>query len=422
MSKWKKIKIGELLTRYKEPVDIQDGVVYNRVTIKTKHKGVKIRDQEIGAKIGTKKQWKVKEGQFILSRIDARFGALGMIPKEVDGSIVTNDFLAFDVNENILKKYLFLQLLKSPIFLDACRKASRGVTQRKRVDEDFLLNYEITIPQIERQEKIVRMIQNSETKCKQLDLKNYEQKAVLKELRAQILQDAISGRLTAEWRTQNPDTESSSKLFEQIKAEKEKLIAEKKIKKEKPLPKIAETEVPFELPEGWEWCRLGEIIHISSGDFLPSHQMAKDGKIPVFGGNGINGYHDIGNIDEEKIVIGRVGAYCGCVHLTPKNAWVTDNAFTVNYPQKHLDKDWLILLLKNMNLGKSSYNGAQPVISGKRVYPLVSPLAPRAEQRAIVAKVERLMWYVSQLEGKIAQNAHDTEILMQAFLAESFKS
>lgn len=187
MSDWEKIKIGNFLTRYKEPVDIQDDVVYKRVTIKTKHKGVQIRDQEIGRKIGTKKQWKVKEGQFILSRIDARFGAMGMIPKEVDGAIVTNDFLAFEVNENVLQKYLFLQLLKSPLFQDACRKASRGVTQRKRVNEDFLLNYEIEIPKIQKQEEIVEMIK----KYDQLEVKIAESKKYAELLKQAFLAEAF---------------------------------------------------------------------------------------------------------------------------------------------------------------------------------------------------------------------------------------
>ena len=129
----------------------------------------------------------------------------------------------------------------------------------------------------------------------------------------------------------------------------------------------------FELPEGWAWCRLGDLLNISSGDGLTSSEM-KNGEVPVFGGNGINGYHNAYNTNEETITIGRVGAYCGAVHLTPKLAWITDNCFRVIYDKGSINTNYLILHLKNMHLGKASFKGAQPVISGKRVYPMLTKL------------------------------------------------
>jgi len=69
--------------------------------------------------------------------------------------------------------------------------------------------------------------------------------------------EIIQGKLTAEWREQNPNTEPAAELLKRIKAEREKIVKEKKVKKEKLLPPITENEIPFELPEGWGWCRLG---------------------------------------------------------------------------------------------------------------------------------------------------------------------
>lgn len=90
-------------------------------------------------------------------------------------------------------------------------------------------------------------------------------KKVIDTLKQSILQEAIQGKLTGAWRKQNPDVEPASELLKRIKAEKAQLIKDKKIRKEKPLPPITEDEIPFELPEDWVWCRLGEIFQTTSG-------------------------------------------------------------------------------------------------------------------------------------------------------------
>lgn len=247
------------------------------------------------------------------------------------------------------------------------------------------------------------------------------QKGLITELKQAVLQEAIQGKLTVEWRKQNPDVESASELLKRIKAEKTQLIKVKKIRKEKQLPPITEDEIPFELPEGWVWCRFGDIVSITSGDGLTSKQMIP-GEIPVFGGNGINGYHNAFNTNEETVTIGRVGAYCGAVHLTPKFAWITDNCFRVYYDQSSIHRDYLIWHLRYMNLGAASYDGSQPVISGKRVYPLLTFLPPFEEQKAIVKKLESLTAKSEALENEITQSEQHAQILMQAVLKEAFES
>ncbi|MBT5465765.1 MAG: N-6 DNA methylase [Candidatus Marinimicrobia bacterium] len=97
------------------------------------------------------------------------------------------------------------------------------------------------------------------------DISLFKNVEVVKLLKQSILQEAIQGKLTADWRTENPDTEPASKLLKRIQAEKQKLIDEKKIRKEKPLPKINAEEIPFDLPDGWVWCRLGELGFTQTG-------------------------------------------------------------------------------------------------------------------------------------------------------------
>ena len=182
-------------------------------------------------------------------------------------------------------------------------------------------------------------------------------------LKQTILQLAVMGKLVP----QDPSDEPASALLERIAAEEAQMVKEKKITKEKPLPAISEDEKICNLPEGWVKCRLNDIIKISSGDGLTSKQMANDGSIPVFGGNGITGYHDQFNVSQPTIVIGRVGFYCGSVHITPSKAWVTDNAFVTSFSHVNIHLDFLAWLLKATNLNEHDNATAQPVISGRKL-------------------------------------------------------
>lgn len=211
-------------------------------------------------------------------------------------------------------------------------------------------------------------------------------------LKKAILQYAMQGKLVK----QNPNDEPALILFERIKAEKEQLIKDCKIKKEKPLSPITEDEIPHKLPKGWVWVRLGNIINISSGRFLPSNEMKTKGTIPVYGGNGINGYHNEYLIDKPTLIIGRVGFYCGCVHLSTDKAWVTDNAFITTFSENNVNINFLKWLLIASDLGKNDNATAQPVVSGKKIYPLVVALPPLAEQERIVEKLEQILPLVEE--------------------------
>ena len=144
-------KIGDFLKRSKIPIDILDNEKYNRVKIRINHNGVSLRDTEVGKKIGTKKQFILKTGQFIVSKIDARYGAFGIAPDEVGDAIITGNFWAYDVDFSKLNIEWFNQFTNSPDFYDLCERASAGITHRKYLNENFFLNYEILLPSVEEQ-------------------------------------------------------------------------------------------------------------------------------------------------------------------------------------------------------------------------------------------------------------------------------
>jgi type I restriction enzyme S subunit len=225
-------------------------------------------------------------------------------------------------------------------------------------------------------------------------------------LREAVLGLAVRGRLVA----QDPADEPAAVLLERIAAERSRLVKEKKIKKSEPLPPVSLDEVPFDLPVGWEWVRLGDIIQISSGSALTSKKM-EPGEIPVYGGNGITGFHNQYNVDKNTLIIGRVGFYCGSIHTTNSKSWVTDNAFITYFSKENIHLYFLYWLLKNTDLQVRNNATAQPVISGRKIYPIPVSLPPLAEQKRIVEAVDRLMEQLDRLEAQQTQQRDRLKIL-----------
>ncbi len=164
--------------------------------------------------------------------------------------------------------------------------------------------------------------------------------------------------------------------------------------------KCIEDEIPFELPEGWEWTRLESVFKLSSGKAIKVRQLEDDGEYPVYGGNGVNGLYSMYNVESETIIIGRVGFYCGSVYKTTSKAWVTDNALIASITEPSFYQiDFLCNLLKYLDLGQTSVSTAQPVVSGKGIYPLLVPIPPLDEQKRIVTKLNDCVSIVDVLES-----------------------
>ena len=112
------------------------------------------------------------------------------------------------------------------------------------------------------------------------------------------------------------------------------------------------------IPEGWVETTLGDVMRISSGKARPK----TFGKYPVYGGNGILDYANEFNFDNETIIVGRVGAYCGCVYYENGKFWLSDNALGIKSNEKS-DIKFLYYYLININLNKKSIGGAQPLLT-----------------------------------------------------------
>lgn len=444
----KKIKVGQILNRVKDAIVIEDGLEYKRLTIRMYHNGVCLRDIELGENIGTKNQFLARSGQFIMSRIDARNGAFGIIPESIGHAAITNDFISFTVNEELVDIDFFELYSRTNNFMQLCIEGSKGTTNRKRLKEEVFLEFEVYLPEIENQIQIVNQVKKSKILKDTLDSELYLQKKAIQNLRQTILQEAVQGKLVP----QEPNDESASLLLEKIKAKKQQLIKEKKIKTEKPLPPIAEDEIPYELPQGWEWARLGNIFHFQKGFAFKSVDYKSTGlKIAkVSNLNNITSnsrdyvYIDIESkklyeqyeLQIDDIVITTVGSEPTSpasavgnviyIHDDFHGSLLNQNAVRLRVFNL-LNSVFLFYTLKSDSFKKYIISVAQGTanqssITQESIKTFLIGIPPFNEQIRIVERVDQLMALCDELEQTVNQSMQESKILMNSVLQEALNS
>ena len=152
---WRSVPFGEFLTRSHNWVEPQPDQIYRQVTARLWGRGLRLRGEVYGSQIAARRQVQVREDQFLLSRIDARHGAFGLVPTELDGALVSSDFPAFDVDSSQTHPRYLEWYSKTNGFVDLCRRASEGSTNRVRLKEEKLLAMEMPRPSFEEQRRIV---------------------------------------------------------------------------------------------------------------------------------------------------------------------------------------------------------------------------------------------------------------------------
>lgn len=141
------VPLRDLLPQREEAFALADDIEYTRPRVQLHFKGAKVRDRALGGDIGTKRQTKMRTNDLILSRIDARNGAMAIVPSELDGAVATNDFPVFEiVTDRILPPYLRYCLFQ-PSMLNVYEHLSRGSTNRRRLMVDKFLSLEIPVPE-----------------------------------------------------------------------------------------------------------------------------------------------------------------------------------------------------------------------------------------------------------------------------------
>lgn len=162
------VSIGQIITKSIKPIEIEDNTSYKQITLKTNGGGAVLRDVKQGKNIGTKKQYLVSAGQFIMSKIDARNGAFGVVGPDLDGAVVTADFPVFDVDkERIMPDYLAL-ISSTASFVRFAQSCSRGTTNRQRIDVNLFLSQKIPLPTLKEQQVLVASYKNKIEQSEQL--------------------------------------------------------------------------------------------------------------------------------------------------------------------------------------------------------------------------------------------------------------
>ncbi len=443
------MKLENFLHKYRVETRVKDEIEYRQVTI-SQYTGIKFRGKKVGSKIGRKRQFVVDLEQFpntiMFTRQGLKDGAIGIAPKEVHNCIVTENMPTLSVNTDIIDITYLELLLKSNYFFRKINELTTVGSAQKSIHERDLLNLEVDIPSIEIQRKIADKIISKKRYIRKLSTEIQTQKQLISQLKQSILQEAIQGKLTQEWREQNPNIEPASELLKRIKAEKEKLIKEKKIKKEKPLSPITNKEIPFEIPESWEWCRLGEItLDVSYGTsqkatleeigipVLRMGNISKDGKII---------YTNLKYVQEDIKDLPRLYLKNGDLIFNRTNSFdLVGKSAVFNRSETYTLASYLIRVRFDnhinshfikyfINSNECRENQIEPQIAqqngqanfnGTKLKNIIIPILPIQEQKAIVEKVESLMEKCNALEQEVLKSEQHANMLMQAVLKEAFE-
>lgn len=435
MAVWSKVKVGDFLFeregRYKP--DSAEIAGLQRID-KIDFSG----NFHIASKPSKTDMILIKPGDLVISGINVAKGALGVYHGDADVT-ATIHYSSYTFDESKVSVEFFKRFLKSPIFIQLLKEQVKGGIKTE-IKPKHLLPLEIMLPDKNEQLSILSRFQRIENEDAELKHELTRQQVLLKKLRQQILQEAIEGKLTADWRAQNPNVEPANELLKRITVEK----ARKK-STTKSLPPVKDGEPSFTIPKTWEWVRLGEIVRPERGI---TYGIVKMGSVPKSGGvyalrcsdvrfrkfdlrNVRKVTEDISNqykrtiLEGGEILLNIRGTLGGCaiVEGSMKGYNIAREIGLIPLINKTMNPFVLNVLTSpyfndeiNKNLRGIAYKGLNLNILNK----LLIPVPPEMEQQEIVTRVDKLLALCDQLETQISQNQTHAEQLMQAVLKEAF--
>lgn len=412
---WKWVKLGDCTgyaqTKVKiSPKDIRDDMWSLDLEDIQKETGAILVKTKASERKITGDKVMFYKGQVLYSKLRPYLKKILVAP---DDGICTPELVPFDtylIDENYIS-----YVLRSPHIDYGINSVTYGV-KMPRVGTDTMVNLLIPLPPLAEQKRIVAKIEEllplvdrysvSYEKLEQFNAKFSE------DMKKSILQYAIQGKLVE----QRPEDGTGEELYQQIQVEKQRLIAEKKIKKEKPLAEISEDEIPFDIPESWKWVKVGNIGSWSSGA-TPSRTNPAyyGGTIPWLKTGDLNdGFikeipEFITDLALEKtsvrlnpvgsVLMAMYGATIGKLGILDISA-TTNQACCACIPYEGIHNKYLFYFLMSMRrsyIGMAE-GGAQPNISKEKIVNSLIPLPPLAEQKRIVAKIEEVLPFCDRLK------------------------
>ncbi len=369
----------------------------------------------------------------------AASGSLGRT-HYVNGKFISSDLCFIITAKDPIKLPIdlkFYHMIFNEFKNDIVNSTKAG-TSKEAIGMKAFGNYKLPYFDIDKQ--IVTKVQfvNMQHSKVELNVELTHQLDLIKQMRQAFLHEAMQGKLLKSTSTK----ETGQQLLTKIKAEKAKLIAEKKLKKENELTPITDDEIPFEIPKHWVWCKLGEVVSMSRGKF--SIRPRNDPS--YFGGE--YPFIQIGSLDEKgsvineapqtlnekglkvskefpekTIVIAIVGGTIANLGVLGRKMCFTDSIVGI-YPLNWYNQDYVLNFLKykQPEIKQSSYQMAgQPNIKIPTLENLAYPLPPFHEQEQIVAKLDELMAFCDGLEQSIKESQGYNEMLLQQVLREALQ-
>lgn len=334
--------------------------------------------------------------------------------------------------------HVYLQKNKDRVLVPLMKGAANVSLSVKSI-----ANIEIPVPPLTEQEKILNKIDSVSDEHEDFLNEVDVQISLFEKFRQAVLQEAIEGKLTADWRKENPELISgethASKFLEKIKAEKDRLIKDGKIKKDKPLPSINDNEKSLDLPEGWVWCRLGGVTNfidyrgktphkIKSGVRLITAKNVKMGFLSLspeefiskeeYESRMTRGFPKKGDIFfTTEAPLGNV-----CLNSLDEKISVGQRIITIQpifINEKFLMYQIMSKKTQDKIYARKSGVTAQGIKSSRLLLvPVIIPAL--SEQQAIIDRVDNLMVMIDELEKQVTERKEQAEMLMKSVLKEAF--
>jgi type I restriction enzyme, S subunit len=375
----------------------------------------------------------------------AASGSLGRT-HYVNGKFIASD-LCFIISqkdpENFPIDLKFYHIIFNELKRDIVKNTKAG-TSKEAIGLTAFGRYELPYFEIEKQIEIKNQFVNAEDAEEELSTELTHQQVLLKKLRQSFLKEALQGKLVE----QNAKDGTANDLLKKIKAEKEKLIAEKKLKKEKELQPIKEEEIPFTIPENWVWCRLGEVVtqifdgpfgsHLKTADYTNTGvqvirlenlgEMKFKNEKETFVSK--DKYESIirHTVYEGDVVLGSFladGVKCIVLPKLKHIAIAKADCFTIRIKHEMLLNNFVMFLLSSdlmfTELSKLLRGMTRLRINTTQLKQLPIPLPPLQEQKRIVNKLEEVMNLCDELKTTIINNQNYTDMLLQVTLKDALK-
>lgn len=318
-----------------------------------------------------------------------------------DGWLVLSPYL-----KQTDKEFFYYVISSTYVHNEFARTVSGAVV--KNLNKDKVKKIIVPLPPLAEQHRIVAKIEELLPDIDAYDKAQTKLQAIEQrfpdDMKKSLLQYAIEGKLVP----QHKEEGTAKDLLAEIRAEKARLVKEKKIKKSKPLPAITDDEKPFDIPDGWEWARFGDISINMDSERIPlsvTQRRNLDKIYDYYGASGIIDKVDQYLFDRPLMLIGEDGANLlartkPIAFIARGKYWVNNHAHVIDFPNG-IDMKYMTFYMNAINLAAYVTGTAQPKMNQARMNSILIAIPPLAEQHRIVAKLEELLPFCQQLASHL---------------------